>query len=642
MISEYTISQVKEKAKVSEVVGDFIKLTKAGSDWKGLCPFHEEKSPSFTIKESENFYKCFGCGESGDSPAFLMKHKHLTYQDAIQHLCKKYQIPFEYEDNSPKTYSKPVWRNLTVIEPKIVEWFEKARKISQNTLNKLKITSAVEWMPDAKHNGKLIKGERPTIQYNYFRNGELINIKSRDSVKMFKLVKDAELILYNLDSLINAKECFWVEGENDCAALVEAGLMREGTAVVSVPNGASKTTNNLQYIDNCFEFLENIENHYLGFDNDANGRKLREEVATRFGKEKCKYVEWKDKKDGNDVLIHYGIQAVIECCSEKKEFPIEGAFPISSFNEELKDLYHNGLDMGVGIGIPQMDKQIKYSQGYLTVVTGISSHGKSSFLDQIAILLSLKHNWKFAYYSPENRPTKLHLSNIIRKLIGKSWFGERKLTEQEMQYAVNWLEGRFFFIKPSKDFSLKSVCEHAKMLKQRYGINGLILDSWNKFEHKLGKAAETQYISEQLDLLLNCCEDSKIHCWLVAHPTKQLKDKNDRSGMNYEIPNLYSIAGSAAFFSKADNGICVYRDYNTGNTKVFVQKVRFSHHGELGYTEWQYERDSGRFNLDLAGICNPDKSNWIIEQQVQSTMEIPEVKEGIITNPDIDENTMPF
>jgi twinkle protein len=652
MISDYTIQQVKERTKVAEVVGDFVQLKRNGSGLQGLCPFHNEKSPSFTIKESENFYKCFGCGESGDSEAFLMKHKGMTYQEAIQHLCTKYKIPFETSNiySEQKVYSKPKPKIPAdfKFDPKIVDWFEKERKISLNTLIKLKINTAKEWMPDGRIKDKVISGERLTIQYNYFRNGELINVKSRDSIKVFKLIKDAELILYNLDSVIGAKECYWVEGENDCAALVEAGILRPGTAVVSVPNGASKTTNNLQYIDNCIDFLEGIEWHYLGFDNDPNGRKLREEIADRLGKEKCKYLEWKDKKDSNDVLINYGIQGVIECCAEKKEFPIKGAFHVSVFRDELKDLYYNGLDMGVGIGIPQIDKQIKYAKGYLTVVTGISSHGKSSFLDQICTLLALNHNWKIAYYSPENRPTKLHLSNIIRKIVGKNWFGEKKLTEQEMQLAANWLEGRFFFIKPEKDFTLKSILDHAKMLKQRFGIDGLVLDSWNKFEHKMGKSAETQYISEQLDLLLNCCEDNKIHCFLVAHPTKQEKDKRDSSGLNYVIPNLYSIAGSAAFFSKADNGMCVYRDYNTGKTKVFIQKVRYSHWGELGYTEWQYDKDSGRFNLDLAGVCQVDKSNWITEKQVQATLEIPDPdshreagnnSNDIITNTNLE---MPF
>lgn len=542
-----------------------------------------------------------------------------------------------YSPPTPKVYKRPVWKNMTKLSDKVIKWFE-GRKISQNTLIKMKISEELIWLPQ-------IQGERNCIVFNYFRNEEYINYKARDGQKNFALSPSAELILYNIDSLIGAKEAFIIEGEIDTLTLIECGIQREGVAVVGVPNGANLKKNNLQYIDSCFELFDNIDKIHIGTDNDPAGRMLREDIANRFGKERCDYIEWADKKDPNEVFTSYGLDKVIECCGTKIKFPIEGAFGVSTFQEELKDLYYNGLDMGVGVGIPQFDKQIKFAKGYLTVITGVSSHGKSSFLDQVCVLLALNHNWKFAFYSPENRPTKLHLSNIIRKVIGKSWFGEKRLTEQEMNFAVKWLEGRFFFIKPEKDFTIKSIIDHAKRLKLEYDIDGIIFDSWNKFEHKMGKAAETQYISEQLDLLLNFLESSHLHGFLVAHPTKQEKDKRDPTGNNYVVPNLYSIAGSAAFFSKADNGICVYRDYNTGATKVFVQKVRFSHWGELGYTEWQYDKDSGRFNLDLAGVCQVDKSNWILAGEKQATLNIPEAKEetgtGIIINKNIGEE-MPF
>ncbi len=534
--------------------------------------------------------------------------------------------------DEPKIYIKPKWSNNTTLPDKLVKWFADERKISQSTLEKLKITECVRWMPEVKTKDKIFAaGNRSAINFNYFRNGELINVKYRDGLKAFFLTKDAELILYNMDSLKEAKECFYVEGEIDCATLVEAGIMRPGTAVISVPNGATKGTNNLKYLDNCIDDLDHIEWHYLGFDNDINGRKLREDISERLGKEKCKYIEWKDKKDANEVLINYGIQGVIECCSDKKEFPLEGVFTISSFADEINDLYSNGLDMGVGTGIPEFDKQINFSKGYLTTITGAPSHGKSSFLDQLCLLLHAKHGWKFAFYSPENKPTKLHFSNMARKLIGKNWFGYNKMNEQEKNSCMTHLEGKFWFIKPTKDFTLKSILDSVLKLKKQKGVDAFIIDAWNKLEHKYS-ANETQYISEQLDLLGNFCEMNNVHCFLVAHPTKMQKDK--AQPLNYEVPNLYSIAGSAAFFSKTDIGMCVYRDYVTGSTKVFVQKVRYSHWGELGFTEWQYDKESGRFNISVGGMSIKDNSNWITKENRQATIEIPEQINdgGIILN----------
>jgi len=335
-----------------------------------------------------------------------------------------------------KSYTKPTWKNKTDLSTKMVQWFEN-RGISQNTLIKLKVTEDKTYIPQ-------VKAERNCIQFNYFRDDELVNTKSRDGQKNFKLHSGAELIFYNLNSLKNAKECYIVEGEMETLTLEECGIIREGVGGVSVPNGANTKSNNLQYIDNCIELFDKIEKIYIATDDDIAGRKLREDLAERLGKERCYYLTYKGKKDLNEVLapkdekgklIEKNIQAVIECCAEKKEFPLIGVFPTSVFADELKDLYHNGLDMGIGIGIPEFDKLLKFSKGYLTVVTGVSSHGKSSMLDQICVLLALRHGWKFAFYSPENRPTKLHLSNIIKKIVGKNWFGNEKLSEIEMNHG---------------------------------------------------------------------------------------------------------------------------------------------------------------------------------------------------------------
>lgn len=546
--------------------------------------------------------------------------------------------PTDYS-NPPKTYKKPVWRNNLTLSDKLVRWFE-GRRISQKTMQFLKVTEGMAYIPQ-------LSKEVNCIHFNYFRGGELVNVKFRDSQKNFALVGGAELIFYNLDSLIGAKECYIVEGEMDLSSFIEAGIMREGVGVVSVPNGANTKTNNLQYVDNCIGLFEGIEKIHLATDNDPAGRKLREDLAERFGKERCDYIEFKDLKDANEILVRDGIQGLIECCADKKEFPLEGAFPASVFRDELKDLYHKGLDMGVGIGISEQDKLIRFVPGQLTVITGISNMGKSTWVDQMCVLLSLKHNWKIAFYSPENRPTKLHLSNIIRKLVGKSWFGVGKMSEQEMLHAMSYLEGKFWFIKPEKDFTLTTILNKAKELKKRYGIDALIIDAWNKLEHKLGKSAETHYVSEQLDLLLNHLEMMNIHCFLVAHPVKMEKDKRDP--LNYVIPNLYSISGSAAFFSKADNGMCIYREYSRGHggsissrTKCFIQKIRFSHLGELGVTEWDYHKETGRFDIAIGGKSIPDLSNWITKENRQSKINVDELATTKIISSNPFDDPLPF
>ncbi|MEM8520252.1 DNA primase [Flavobacterium sp. PL12] len=92
MISKATIDTVFETARVEEVIGDFVNLKRAGSNFKGLSPFSEERSPSFMVSPAKGIWKDFSSGKGGNSVAFLMEHEHFTYPEAIRYLAKKYNI----------------------------------------------------------------------------------------------------------------------------------------------------------------------------------------------------------------------------------------------------------------------------------------------------------------------------------------------------------------------------------------------------------------------------------------------------------------------------------------------------------------------------------------------------------------------
>ena len=92
MIPKNTVDIIIETAHVEEVVGEFITLKKRGANLLGLCPFHGEKTPSFTISSVKGIYKCFGCGKAGNSVNFVMDHLKLTYPEALKWLAKKYNI----------------------------------------------------------------------------------------------------------------------------------------------------------------------------------------------------------------------------------------------------------------------------------------------------------------------------------------------------------------------------------------------------------------------------------------------------------------------------------------------------------------------------------------------------------------------
>lgn len=102
MITPASIEQIKNRIDIIDVVGEYVKLKKRGVNYIGNCPFHNEKSPSFTVSPAKEIYKCFGCGKSGNSITFLMEHDKLSYVEALKWLAKRYNIEIEETELTPE------------------------------------------------------------------------------------------------------------------------------------------------------------------------------------------------------------------------------------------------------------------------------------------------------------------------------------------------------------------------------------------------------------------------------------------------------------------------------------------------------------------------------------------------------------
>jgi len=529
-----------------------LKTSKTSGEVQTTCPAcsHERKKKTdkcLSVNLDKQVWFCAHCGHKGK----LKQERNIEYK-------------------------VPEWKNKTDLSDSVIKFFE-ARKISQGTLQTAKVTDGNEWMPKAQK-------EISTIQFNYFRDSQLINVKYRGKDKDFKMFKDGELIFYNLDCLKTFNDVFVVEGEMDALTFIECGILN----VISVPNGATLTNNNLNYVDNCLDALEG-KRFILALDNDTPGRKLRQELCDRLGVENCFFLEFEGCKDANEYLIKEDVNRFREAVKNVKEFPLEGSFTISDIGDDIFDLYTNGLDKGVNTHIPNFN--LRFVKGYITTVTGIPSHGKSDFLDYICLSLHRQASWKGAFYSPENKPTQLHFSKMARKILGKSWDGDNKMTWEEVQKVGTYLDSEVFFIKPEKDFTIDSILKSVKILKRRFGLDYFVIDAWNKLEHKY-TGNETKYIGETLDKIAQFCEVENVHCFIVAHPTKMQKIKDSDI---YQVPSLYDVSGSSNFYNKSDNGLVVYRDFASGQTIVNILKVKFSHWGETSQSIFKYDLASGRY-----------------------------------------------
>jgi twinkle protein len=319
---------------------------------------------------------------------------------------------------------------------------------------------------------------------------------------------------------------------------------------------------------------------------------LREELSRRLGKERCWKVEYPEGcKDLNDVLVKHGKDWVKGVIDTAVQWPVEGILDVQDMAKDIFSYYRNGYPQGFTIGIPEFDKLLTFSEGQLTVVTGIPGSGKSEIIDWIMTRLSGRHQWSWGVCSFENQPSAIHATKLVEKFGGRA-FSHRlneihRLTELDVADALEKVDQYFYFINLSTvDLTLKGILDKAKELVIRKGIKGLLIDPWNYIEHEIPDGySETQYVSECLTEIKNFALKNGVHVFLIAHPTKIRRNENGK----YEVPTLYHISGSAHFFNKADNGFVVYRDFETGEVTVIVQKVRYSWLGQLGNCSFSYD-----------------------------------------------------
>ena len=587
-----------------------------------------------TIKKSGKT----NCPKCGDTPQRRKKEDLSVNIELGKYNCHNPLCDFhgvvgtkKEMDKTEKEYAKPVFNNRTNLSEATVKYFQ-GRCIGQDVLNYAKVTEGIAWMPQfyrkayklsiengsTEDEAKKIANEKAnvnTVQFNYFRNGELINTKFRGKEKSFRMVKDAELIFYNYDEVKDVDWCIIVEGEPDCLSFMQCGIKN----VISVPNGASTSESpNLDYLDNCFEIFDNKTKIVIATDSDEPGFRLRGELARRLGYERCFKVDFKDCKDANEYLKFYGEEELRNLVSDNNliEFPISGIITANDIWSDVEFLLENGLSRGDLTGIlDEFDENVSFQSGHLMVLTGIPNHGKSPFALMIMCALSINHGWKWGLFTPEHHPLSVFIIKICECLLGKR-VRNSTTNAREREMAKQFINKHFYFIRPEDECcTVENILEKARMLVLRKGINGLLIDPWNKLEHNMEKGEqETSYVSRVLDDIIRFDQKHNVFSIIIAHPQKIKKDAETKQ---HEIPSLYDIAGSANWFNKPDIGITFYRNYKSGLSEVHIQKMKYEHLGSQGLVKLRYNVNNSRFANEI-GLF--DNSNWLLPKEEQKNI----------------------
>jgi twinkle protein len=511
------------------------------------------------------------------------------------HNCNKtFQLhTYKRKGNGDKIYLKPESVTISPPSSKIVEWFG-TRGISEQTLVDLRVSEGIEFMPQT---GKT----ENAIHFNYFIGDELINIKYRDGHKHFKLFKGAEKVFYNIDSIVGFEYCIIVEGEMDVLALHEVGI----TNSISVPNGATLHSNNLEYLDNCIDYFEDKAKIIIAVDSDAAGQALQTELVRRLGSETCYIATFDDCKDANEYLIKYGKEALSQRISRAKPVPLENVTTFRDIEDEVTDFVRNGFKPGFQIGLDNFDSIFSTYTGQFITVTGIPSSGKSDFVDQMVIGYNAKYGWKTAYASPENSPTYLHAHKLMRK----TWQGmpgiEDIKTEKWNQVA-DQVNDNYFFIDMER-YTLDSVLRKGAELVKRKGIKCLVIDPFNKVRDNDASGDVNVYTLEYLTKIEIFAKKYDVLVMIVAHPTKMYKDSSGK----IEEPTMYNIKGGGEWYDASYHGLLVHRNYEDKTVKVKVLKCKFQNLGENGAEcHFKWDPASGCFIPHEPIASSNDKMPW--------------------------------
>jgi hypothetical protein len=252
----------------------------------------------------------------------------------------------------------------------------------------------------------------------------------------------------------------------------------------------------------------------------------------------------------------------------------------------------NGLPEGLKIGLNDLDERFRLSLSSLAVITGIPGKGKSEFCDFICSQFNKLYGFKTAIYSPENQPIGLHIAKIFSKLLSKE-FKNAEITPTEFERTLNYFNENFFITEYKKNKTLEQILETAQKLIDSKGIKVLVLDSYNEIEaQKPDGMLDTEWIGKVLDRLAEFSKNNNILLLLVAHTTKMMWD--EKKG-DFNVPNGYSINGSAHFKGKADYIVVVHKKGMSDETIIKVDKVRYKNYGSAGDVVVDYDRNSGNY-----------------------------------------------
>ncbi|HLK28233.1 MAG TPA: DNA primase [Puia sp.] len=531
MISQETIQQILGKIDIIDIVGGFVKLKKRGTNYLGLCPFHNEKSPSFTVSPVKEIYKCFGCGRSGNAISFLMEHEKYSYVETLRWLANKYGVEIEETEASPEAkQQQQVAESLFIINNFAQKYFSdilfnndegqnvglsylKERGFREEIIQKFQIgyclergdhfaKAAIAKQYNQEYLQKsglvVLRDERLLDNYRgriifpvHNQTGKIIGfgariIKKNDKAPKYINTPENEIyvkskILYGSyfarQAIDKNDECLLVEGYTDVVSLHQAGIEN-----VVASGGTSLTQDQLRLIK---KYTSNLT---IIYDGDSAGVKaaLRGlDMALEEGLN-VKLVLIPDKEDPDSYVNKIGASAFRDFAAKNKKDFILFQLEVSLKEAGTDSTKKASVVNQVAETIAKMNKVEDFTkqQDYIqqcSQMLGIEEAGLHTLVNKFIREKISKEEFKSAPKTTDKQEAKLQsaestdLSDETFNLLFQDELQERAVVRVLLSYGIkSWDENKTiadYIFEDEMDeemFKNKKVAEVLKIYKNKY------------------------------------------------------------------------------------------------------------------------------------------------------------------------------
>lgn len=519
---------------------------------RACCPYHNEDTPSFIYNKKNKTWHCFGCDKTVDIIDILME-KGETFLGAVKYLFEKADIPYSFGEQDVKTKRDYKYPHEEPINEKknVIEYWGR-RGISKRVIDYLDIRE------DAHGNGVFnFYDTNDVLTMVKYRPAKTIDKSSKTPKTWCQSGADTAPLLFNMNRVNTSKPLLICEGETDCASAIEAGYLN----TVSVPLGA----NNLHWIEENWDWLDEFESIIIWSDNDAAGQKMRKDCIYRLGTWRTKYIvtpnyfEKPDSKriplkDVNDCLQIGGKEFVLKLISDAKDVPVKSVVDYS----DIEELDISQMD-GVVTGIKPLDNELlKIFYGTLTVLSGRPGSGKTSIIDQTIARTIDAGNPVFLF--SKEMPERMS-ANWFNTIIAGRRNMEERTTKDGRKYHIvpantqrkmqSFYSKKLLIYKDDEPNDVDSVMKSAEECVRKYGAKLIVLDNLMMLDLQCNESDKNTAQTNLINALIKFASKFNVAVVLIAHPKKTADSNSDIE--------MYDISGSSNIINLAMRSIGLRR-----------------------------------------------------------------------------------